>query len=231
MATQVLVIDDDARITTLLRRVLRFAGHDVSVAQSGPEGLDLAAGTSPDLVVLDIMLPGMDGLTVCRRLRAASDVPILLLTARDDVPDRVLGLDAGADDYLVKPFAIDELLARVRALLRRAQRDDEWQPLDDGPATLCYADITLDGASHALSRAGRSTLLSATEYRLLRMFLQHPGQVLTREQLMDRVWGSEYMGESNVLEVYIRYLRVKLEQDDRSRLIHTIRGTGYLLRA
>jgi two-component system response regulator MprA len=227
MSTQVLVVDDDPRITSLLRRALRFAGHTVRVAQDGPEGLALAEATAPDLVILDLMLPGLDGLEVCRRLRAVADTPILMLTARDDIPDRVLGLDAGADDYLVKPFALEELLARVRALLRRAAEAPEQE---EEPETLRFADLTLDTGARCMERGGRSTPLSTTEFKLLRLFMHHPGHVLTRERLMERVWGLDFPGESNVLEVYIRYLRVKLEQDGLPRLIHTVRGTGYVLR-
>jgi len=225
----VLVIDDDERITSLLRRALRFAGYDVKIARDGPTGLEMATVAAPDLVVLDIMLPGMDGLAVCRGLRQVADTPVLMLTARDDIPDRVLGLDAGADDYLVKPFAVEELLARVRALLRRAANEKDDLP-EDEHVVLAFADLSLDTGTRCLHRAGREIQLSTTEFKLLRLFLQHPHQVLTRERLMERVWGLDFVGESNVLEVYIRYLRVKLEQDGRSRLIHTVRGAGYVLR-
>ena len=229
MSTQVLVVDDDPRITSLLRRALRFAGHTVQVARDGLEGLALAEAAAPDLVILDVMLPGLDGLGVCRRLRGMADTPILMLTARDDVPDRVLGLDAGADDYLVKPFALEELLARVRALLRRAGGTSEEE--DDGPTSLCFADLTLDTCTRCIARGGRTTSLSTTEFKLLRLFLHHPHHVLTRERLIEGVWGIDFPGESNVLEVYVRYLRLKLEQDSLPRLIHTVRGAGYVLRA
>ena len=229
MSTQVLVVDDDPRITSLLRRALRFAGHTVQVARDGLEGLALAEAAAPDLVILDVMLPGLDGLGVCRRLRGMADTPILMLTARDDVPDRVLGLDAGADDYLVKPFALEELLARVRALLRRAGGTSEEE--DDGPTSLCFADLTLDTCTRCIARGGRTTSLSTTEFKLLRLFLHHPHHVLTRERLIEGVWGIDFPGESNVLEVYVRYLRLKLEQDTLPRLIHTVRGAGYVLRA
>jgi len=229
VSTQVLVVDDDPRITSLLRRALRFAGHTVQVARDGLEGLALAEAAAPDLVILDVMLPGLDGLGVCRRLRGMADTPILMLTARDDVPDRVLGLDAGADDYLVKPFALEELLARVRALLRRAGGTSEEE--DDGPTSLCFADLTLDTCTRCIARGGRTTSLSTTEFKLLRLFLHHPHHVLTRERLIEGVWGIDFPGESNVLEVYVRYLRLKLEQDALPRLIHTVRGAGYVLRA
>ncbi|HVA89483.1 MAG TPA: response regulator transcription factor [Chloroflexota bacterium] len=228
MSTEILVIDDDPRITSLLQRALRFAGHAVRGAGDGAKGLVMAAEHPPDLVILDVMLPGMDGLAVCRRLRLLGDVPILMLTARDDIPDRVLGLDAGADDYLVKPFAVEELLARVRALLRRAVDLEDDEP--DPPGTMEFSDLVLDTGARCVRRGGRATPLSTTEYKLLRLLLRHPDQVLTRVQLMDRVWGLDYLGESNVLEVYIRYLRIKLEQDGLPRLIHTVRGTGYVLR-
>jgi two-component system response regulator MprA len=225
----VLVIDDDERITNLLRRALRFAGYEVSLAQTGTAGLAMAQEHPPDLVVLDIMLPSLDGLAVCRGIRQVSATPVLMLTARDDIPDRVLGLDAGADDYVVKPFAVEELLARVRALLRRSEQE-QAEPQDEAPEILAFADLRLDTGAHTVHRRDREIMLSATEFRLLRLFLQHPGQVLTRERLMERVWGLDFEGESNVLEVYIRYLRIKLEQDDLPRLIHTLRGAGYVLR-
>lgn len=229
MSARVLVIDDDERITNLLRRALRFAGYEVSLAHSGVSGLAMAKESAPDLVVLDVMLPGMDGLSVCRGLRQVTTTPVLMLTARDDVPDRVLGLDAGADDYLVKPFAVEELLARVRALLRRATPESD-EPQDQQPAILTFADLRLDTGARCLHRGDREIRLSTTEFKLLRLFMQHPGQVLTRERLMERVWGLDFVGESNVLEVYIRYLRVKLEQDGLPRTIHTVRGAGYVLR-
>jgi two-component system response regulator MprA len=230
MSAHVLVIDDDERITNLLRRALRFAGYEVSLAHSGASGLAMAKESEPDLVVLDVMLPGLDGLAVCRSLRqVTTTTPVLMLTARDDIPDRVLGLDAGADDYLVKPFAIEELLARVRALLRRATPESE-EPQDEAPAILTFADLRLDTGARCLHRGDREIRLSTTEFKLLRLFMQHPGQVLTRERLMERVWGLDFVGESNVLEVYIRYLRVKLEQDELPRTIHTVRGAGYVLR-
>ena len=229
MSTQVLVVDDDPRITSLLRRALRFAGHTVRVAQDGPGALAMAEAAAPDLVILDVMLPGLDGLEVCRRLRAIADTPILMLTARDDVPDRVLGLDAGADDYLVKPFALEELLARVRALLRRAGDTPEGEDQEE-PPTLCFAELTLDTRTRCVVRGDRTTPLSTTEFKLLQLFLRHPEHVLTRERLMERVWGLDFPGESNVLEVYVRYLRLKLEQDGLPRLIHTVRGAGYVLR-
>ena len=188
----------------------------------GRTGLILARDHTPDLVVLDWMLPGMDGLDVCHRLRTGGSIPILMLTAKDTVQDRVQGLDAGADDYMVKPFNLDELLARVRALLRRTQ--PERIPV------LKFADLTLDTGSRQASRGSRMVSLTAKEYELLELFMRHPKQVMTREVIFDRVWGYDFGGESNVLEVYIRYLRQKLEADNEPRLIHTVRGVGYVLR-
>ena len=222
MPARILVIDDDPRITTMLRRGLEYEGYTVDTALSGQQGLELAREHSPDLVILDIMMPGMDGLEVCRRFRAEGKVPILMLTARDGVADRVLGLNTGADDYLVKPFAFEEFLARVKALLRRGQA-----PL---PEQLEFGDLLLDTRSRKAFRQGREIKLTTTEYRLLELFLRHPHQVLPKEMLLERVWGYDFGGDSNVLEVYIRYLRNKLETAGGSRLIHTMRGSGYVLR-
>jgi two-component system response regulator MprA len=194
----------------------------VDTATDERTGLILARDHTPDLVILDWMLPGMDGLEVCHRLRTGGSLPILMLTAKDTVQDRVQGLDAGADDYMVKPFNLDELLARVRALLRRTQ--PERVPV------LKFADLSLDMGSRQASRGARLVSLTAKEYELLELFLRHPKQVLTREVIFDRVWGYDFGGESNVLEVYIRYLRQKLEADNEARLIHTVRGVGYVMR-
>jgi two-component system response regulator MprA len=222
MRARLLVIDDDEQLLTALRRALAYEGYDVAVASAGEEGLRLARDVPPDLVVLDVRLPGIDGLEVCRRLRAGGDVPVLMLTARDEVADRVAGLDAGADDYLVKPFAVDELLARVRALLRRRT------PTTSGE--LRVADLTLDPATRGVRRGGRDLTLTPKEFDLLALFLQHPRQVLTRERLFERVWGYDFDGQSNVLDVYVGHLRTKLEADGESRLLHTVRGVGYVLR-
>ncbi len=220
---RLLVVDDDKKITNLLHRALVYEGYDVEVAQDGQEGLALALQTSPDLVVLDLMLPRVDGMEVCRRLRAGGDVPILMLTAKDAVADRVAGLNMGADDYLVKPFALEELLARVSALLRRHARSGETD-------TLRYADLTLNISTRIAYRGARAIELTTTEYELLLLFMRRAGQVITRELLMDRVWGYDFDGESNVLEVYVRYLRKKLEANGEPRLIQTVRGAGYALR-
>jgi two-component system response regulator MprA len=192
------------------------------VAHDGPAGLGIARESPPDLVVLDWMLPGMDGLEVCRRLRAGSQVPVLILTAKDAVADRVQGLDAGADDYVVKPFAFAELLARIRALLRRSGPGE--------PEILRFGDLVLDTGTHRARRGNRVIDLTAKEYDLLELFMRHPRQVLTREVIYDRVWGYDFGGESNIIEVYVRYLRQKISADAEPRLIHTVRGVGYVLR-
>jgi two-component system response regulator MprA len=223
MNERILIIEDDQAILKILQRGLAYEGYTVDTATEGRSGLMLARDHQPDLVILDWMLPGMDGLEVCHRMRTASgSVPILMLTAKDAVQDRIQGLDAGADDYMVKPFNLDELLARVRALLRRTQ--------PDRVPVLKFADLTLDTGSRQASRGSRLVQLTAKEYELLELFLRHPKQVLTREVIFDRVWGYDFGGESNVLEVYIRYLRQKLEEGGEMRLIHTVRGVGYVMR-
>jgi len=215
--TEVLVIEDDDAISDLLRRGLTYEGYKVSVAQDGTTGLRMARDAPPDLVVLDLMLPGIDGLEVCRRLRAADNIPILVLTARGTVSDRIAGLDSGADDYMVKPFSIDELLARVRALLRRKQ------PSDD--AEIRFADVVMDTKSHEVHRGDRLVHLTNKQYELLEFFLRHPRQVLSAETIYAHVWGSTY--DSNVVQVFIRNLRQALGEPD---LINTIRGAGYVLK-
>ena len=224
MAEQILVIEDEINIAEALERGLIYEGYRVDVAYDGQAGLAIARDNPPDLVILDWMLPGLDGLEVCRRLRAASGVPILMLTAKDAVPDRVKGLDAGADDYLIKPFAFDELLARLRALLRRKQTTTS------SPEVLRFADLTLDTGTHRAKREERAIDLTAKEYELLELFMRNPRQVLTRDVIFDRVWGYDFGGESNIIEVYVRYLRQKTEFQDETRLIHTVRGVGYVLR-
>jgi two-component system response regulator MprA len=218
----ILVVDDDEPIAASLRRALEYEGYRVSVAIDGPGALGAVAEARPDLVVLDVMLPGIDGVGVCRRLRA--DDPallVLLLTARDATADRVAGLDAGADDYLVKPFAYEELLARVRALLRRDRC---------APAELCLADLVMDVSAHEVRRGSREVALTAQEFALLRQFLSHPRQVLSRAQLLEAVWGAALPTASNVVDVYVGYLRGKLEAGGEARLLHTVRGVGYVLR-
>jgi two-component system response regulator MprA len=217
----ILVVDDDPKILSVLGRGLRFEGYNVQLAADGPEALRSARVEPPDLVVLDIMLPGMDGLEVCRRLRRGIDVPILMLTARDAVTDRIAGLDSGADDYLIKPFDFDELLARIRALLRRSQ--------SAGEGALAFADLRLDTRTREAYRNGRRIELTTREYELLLLFLRHPRQVLTREQILDYVWGDAGV-DSNAIEVHIARLRDKLEAAGEERLIQTVRGAGYALR-
>ena len=219
---RILVVDDDRKITAALRRGLVYEGYSVDVANSGSEALTMARDVRPNLVVLDVMMPGIDGLDVCRLIRRSDDVPILMLTARDDVADRVAGLDSGADDYLVKPFAFEELLARIRALLRRRSAQQS--------TPLSYLDLCLDTKSMTAQRNGRKIDLTTTEYKLLELFLLRPEEVLSRETILEKVWGFDFEGESNVLEVYIRYLRNKLEANGEQRLIHTVRGAGYVLR-
>ena len=223
MAERILVIEDEERIAQFIKRGLIYEGYRVDVAYDGSSGLQMAREQPPDLVILDWMLPGLDGLEVCRRLRAAGDVPILMLTAKDDVQDRVTGLDAGADDYLVKPFDFSELLARIRALFRRAAPSSR-------PEVLKFADLTLDTGTHRAQRGDRYIDLTAKEYELLELFMRNPRRVLTRELIFDRVWGYDFGGESNIIEVYVRYLRQKTEEKGEPRVIHTVRGVGYLLR-
>ena len=220
---RILLIEDEARIAQFVERGLIYEGYRVSVARDGQSGLSIARDNPPDLVILDWMLPGLDGLEVCKRLRAASDVPILMLTAKDDVRDRVTGLDAGADDYLMKPFSVEELMARVRALFRRSTPNSR-------PEILRFGNLTLDTGTHRAYRGERSIDLTAKEYELLELFMRNPRQVLTRDVIFDRVWGYDFGGESNIIEVYVRYLRQKTEQESESRLIHTVRGVGYVLR-
>jgi two-component system response regulator MprA len=222
MSARILVIEDDEAILKFLRRGLAYEGYQVDTAMEGLSGLSLARDNPPDCVVLDLMLPGMDGLEVCRRLRSGGPIPILILTAKDSVTDRIQGLDVGADDYMVKPFNLDELLARIRALLRRAQ--------PSRPQILHFADLSLDTGTRQATRGDKVIALTAKEYELLELFMRQPRQVLTRDTIFDRVWGYDFGGESNIIEVYIRYLRQKLENDNEPRLIHTVRGMGYVLR-
>src|SRR6478672_158360 len=216
---RILVVEDDGRLAATLQRVLEAEGHEVELAVDGLEGLRLARERPPDLAVLDVMLPGLDGIGVCRRLRATAQFPILLLTALGGTAERVRGLDSGADDYLVKPFAYQELLARVRALLRRASPADR----------LRFADLVLEPASREAWRGPRAVILTATEFDLLEHFLHHPRQVLTREQLLEAVWHGEPEND-NVVAVYVGYVRQKLEAAGEPRLLHTVRGAGYALR-
>lgn len=223
-ASRIVVVDDDPAIRRTMQRVLQLDGYEVALAADGDAALDLLHQTPADLVILDLMMPGRDGFEVCRLLRRESLVPILLLTARDDPEDKVAGLDCGADDYVVKPFNPDELLARVRALLRRAQ------PRDQELEVLHFQDIHMTPSTREVARSGEPLDLTAREYDLLEMFLRHPRRVLTREEILQRVWGYDYLGESNLVDVRIKYLRDKLEAGGRARVIQTIRGAGYALR-
>lgn len=222
MKERILIIEDDEAIVRLLKRALTYEGYEVHTAADGESGLTHTRSHSPDLIILDIMLPGMDGIDVCYTLRAVSSVPILMLTARDTVDDRVEGLDSGADDYMVKPFDLKELLARIRALLRRTKVDR--------PEVYTFADLTLDTSTRQAAREERVITLTAKEYDLLELLMRHPKQVLTRNVIFDHVWGYSFRGESNVLDVYIRYIRQKLESGGEKRLIQTVRGIGYVLR-
>ncbi len=222
-SARILVADDDRKILDALRRGLALSGYEVLTAADGDEALRLALEAHPDLVVLDIMMPGPSGLEVCRRLKAAAfEAPIIMLTARDALEDKVSGLDAGADDYLVKPFALEELLARIRAHLRRYRAESQ--------NVLKYADLTVDTATREVRRGNRPVELTPREYDLLLLFLRHPRQVLSRDLILERVWGFATAVETHVLEVYVGYLRQKLEAGGEKRLIHTVRGAGYMLR-
>ncbi|WP_420034784.1 response regulator transcription factor [Streptomyces sp. cg28] len=230
---RILIVDDEPAVREALQRSLAFEGYGTEVAVDGADALEKAAAYRPDLLVLDIQMPRMDGLTAARRLRATgSTTPILMLTARDTVGDRVTGLDAGADDYLVKPFELDELFARVRALLRRSSYASaaDGAGLDDSDA-LSFADLRMDLSTREVTRGERTVELTRTEFTLLEMFLAHPRQVLTREQILKAVWGFDFEPSSNSLDVYVMYLRRKTEAGGEPRLVHTVRGVGYVLRS
>jgi two-component system, OmpR family, response regulator MprA len=220
---RILVVDDESAVRNALRRAFTLAGYDVTLAENGDAALACLMQQTPDAVVLDLLMPGTDGVEVCRRMRAAGDrTPVLMLTARETVADRVAGLDAGADDYLVKPFDLDELLARVRALLRRGSNGDA--------PVLKFADVALDRGAREAARGERRIDLTRTEFSLLELFMRHPRQVLTRSQIYERVWDYDFGPTSNSLSVYIGYLRRKLEAGGEPRVIQTVRGTGYVLR-
>jgi two-component system, OmpR family, response regulator MprA len=224
-APRILVVDDEPAVRQALARALELERYEISLAADAPEALELLAAKSYEAIVLDVLMPGMNGLELCRHLRRSGDrTPVLMLTARDAIDDRVAGLDAGADDYLAKPFALRELLARVRALLRRSGADGE------ASEALAYADLKLDPRSHEARRGARELTLTRTEFRLLEMFLRHPRQVLTRAVIMEDVWGYDFGASSNSLGVYLGYLRRKTEAGGEPRLLHTIRGVGYVLR-
>ncbi|MDP8924091.1 MAG: response regulator transcription factor [Chloroflexota bacterium] len=222
----VLVVDDDERLVASLRRVLAYEGYRVLTAVNGLAGLQLARDESPDLIILDVMLPGVDGLEFARRLQAGGGVPVLMLSARDSTEDKVAGLEAGADDYLVKPFATQELLARVKARLRRREPDAAAPPA----STLRFADLVLDTGAREARRGDRFVRLTSKEYDLLALFMRHPRRVLPHAYILEQVWGYDFEGESNVVPVYVGQLRQKLEAGGESRLIHTVRHAGYVLR-
>ncbi|WP_013321409.1 response regulator transcription factor [Gloeothece verrucosa] len=223
MAAHILVVEDEAKLAQFIELELKYEGYTVTVAPDGLAGLTAARESHPDLILLDWMLPGISGLEICKRLRQTGDkVPIILLTAKDEISDRVTGLDAGADDYIVKPFSLEELLARVRANLRRTQ--------EENPEEILFNDLRLNRSTREVYRANRLIELTAKEFELLEYLMSHPRQVLTRDQILERVWGYDFMGDSNIIEVYVRYLRLKLEENGEKRLIQTIRGVGYVLR-
>jgi DNA-binding response OmpR family regulator len=223
MTQTIVVVEDEEKLARFIEMELKYEGYEVSVANDGLTGLTQIRNADPDLVILDWMMPGMTGLEVCRRLRqTGAKMPVILLTAKDDVSDRVAGLDAGADDYLVKPFSIEELLARIRAHLRRTQDTEE--------EVLRFEDLMLNRKTREVSRGDRSIELTAKEFDLLEYLMSYPRQVITRDRILEEVWGYDFMGDSNIIEVYIRYLRLKLEEQNEKRLIQTVRGVGYVLR-
>jgi len=223
MTSQVLIVEDETKLAQFIELELKSEGYQVKIATNGFDGLTQARESTPDLLILDWMLPGISGLEICQRLRqTGSTVPIIILTAKDETSDRVAGLDAGADDYVVKPFSVEELLARIRVHLRRTQ--------DEETDTLQFGDLKLNSSTWEVYRGDRAIELTAKEFELLRYLLNHPRQVLTRDQILDRIWGYDFIGDSNIIEVCIRYLRLKLEAEGESRLIQTVRGVGYVLR-
>ena len=223
MTSQVLIVEDETKLAQFIELELKSEGYQVKIATNGFDGLTQARELTPDLLILDWMLPGISGLEICQRLRQTGiTVPIIILTAKDETSDRVAGLDAGADDYVVKPFSVEELLARIRVHLRRTQ--------DEETDTLQFGDLELNSSTWEVYRGDRAIELTAKEFKLLRYFLNHPRQVLTRDQILDRIWGYDFVEDSNILEVYVRYLRLKLEDQGESRLIQTVRGVGYVLR-
>ncbi|MGB3138388.1 MAG: response regulator transcription factor [Nodosilinea sp.] len=223
MGARILVVEDEEKLAKFVQLELSYEGYEVSVAHDGLSGLMAARDQTPDLIILDWMMPGLTGIEVCRRLRqTGTATPVILLTAKDEVSDRVEGLDAGADDYVVKPFSIEELLARVRAHLRRNEPQDA--------EILVFGDLTLDRRSREVRRGPRTIEFTAKEFDLLDYLMTNPRQVLTRDRILEQVWGYDFMGDSNIIEVYVRYLRLKLEAGGESRLIQTMRGVGYVLR-
>jgi DNA-binding response OmpR family regulator len=222
MSAHILIVEDEAKLAQFMQLELTQEGYTVTVAEDGIAGLTAAREHQLDLIILDWMLPGLSGVEVCHRLRTTGNkTPVILVTAKDDVRDRVAGLDSGADDYVVKPFSIEELLARVRAQLRRTEEDSE---------AMQFSDLTLNQKTREILRGDRAIELTAKEFDLLVYLMRHPRQVLTRDRILEEVWGYDFMGDSNIIEVYIRYLRLKLEENQEKRLIQTIRGVGYVLR-
>jgi DNA-binding response OmpR family regulator len=223
MTAHILLVEDEVKLARFVELELGYEGYKVTVTHDGLSGLTAARESQPDLVIVDWMLPGLTGLEICRRLRTTGDqVPVILLTAKDEVSDRVAGLDAGADDYVLKPFTVEQLLARVKSHLRAYQEVD--------PDLLKFEDLTLNRRTREVKRGKRSIDLTAKEFDLLDYFLAHPRQVITRDRILESVWGYDFMGDSNIIEVYIRYLRIKLEAEHEKRLIQTVRGVGYVLR-
>jgi len=232
---KVLVIDDEESIVDLIKLGLKYEGFQVEAAFDGPEGLAAAQRIDPDLIILDTILPGVDGLEVLRQLRLnpiTRDVPVLMLTAKGKVQDKVTGLETGADDYLAKPFSFEEFVARIRAILRRQQRNRAQEGIDPTQSQILqFGDLQLNPATREVTRAGRPIDLTATEYNLLYLFMSHPREVLDRKTILNRVWGYDFLGETNIIEVYVRYLREKIEETPSTpRLIQTIRGVGYVLK-
>jgi len=223
MSDRILLVEDDPKLAKFIESELSLEGYHVTVAPNGLDGLTIARDAQPDLLILDWMLPGISGLDICLRLRSTGvQVPIIMLTAKDEVPDRVTGLNAGADDYVTKPFSMEELLARVKARLRRTQPND--------PEHLQFEDLILNSLTREVYRGSQLIELTAKEFDLLEFMLQNPRQVITRDRILETVWGYDFMGESNIIEVYIRALRIKLEASNSKRLLHTVRGVGYVLR-
>jgi DNA-binding response OmpR family regulator len=223
MSDRILLVEDDPKLAKFIETELSLEGYQVTVAQNGLDGLMVARDTQPDLLILDWMLPGISGLDLCLRLRSTGiQIPIIMLTARDEVPDRVTGLNAGADDYVTKPFSMEELLARVKARLRRTQPDE--------PDILQFEDLTLNRLTREVYRGKTPIELTAKEFDLLEFLLRNARQVMTRDRILEAVWGYDFMGESNIIEVYIRALRIKMEASNAKRLLHTVRGVGYVVR-
>lgn len=218
---KILIIEDEKQIARFIELELKHEGYDVYVCYDGKEGLKKVEEIHPDLILLDIMLPGINGIEVCRKIRQYSNVPIIMVTAKDDIPDKVMGLDSGADDYVTKPFAIEELLARIRAALRKSKQLNIIREI------LTIADLTIDTSKRIVKRAGKIIELTKREYDLLEYLVRNKGIVLTREQILENVWGYNYMGDTNVVDVYIRYLRSKVDDGFKTKLIHTVRGVGY----